>query len=109
MIYIKEFFYFLNENSNNKKNVKEEFDIIKDSRFFTIKQYTLNDIVDNWNIINNNDNHNIKTIKYFVDNPNILKSEFLYYDKKGLSDGYHRLTAMKIVGLDDFFYKNEDY
>lgn len=53
MIYIKEFFYFLNENSNNKKNVKEEFDLIKDSRFFTIKQYTLNDIFNKWNFIKN--------------------------------------------------------
>lgn len=54
-------------------------------------------------------NHNIKTIKYFVENPNILKNECLFYDERGLSDGFHRLTAMKIIGLDNFFYKNENY
>jgi uncharacterized protein (DUF1015 family) len=99
---------FLNENHTNLKNVDVEFEIIKNSHWSSLKNYTLNDIVNNWISVQNIDNDNVKTIKYFVDNQELLKKQCLSYDKKGLADGYHRLTAMKIIGLDKFCYKYED-
>jgi hypothetical protein len=99
---------FLNENNRNFKNVNQEFSIIKDSYWSSLKNYTLNDIVNNWTSIQNIDNDNIDTIKYFVNNPHLLKNQRLTYDKKGLVDGYHRLTAMKIIGLDNFSFNYDD-
>ncbi len=98
---------FLNENYRNLKNVDVEFEIIKNSHWSSLKDYTLNDIVNDWVYVQNIDNDNIETIKYFVDNPELLKKQCLSYDKKGLSDGYHRLIAMKIIGLNKFCYKIE--
>jgi uncharacterized protein (DUF1015 family) len=99
---------FLNENHTNLKNVDVEFEIIKNSHWSSLENYTLNDIVNDWISVQNIDNDNVKTIKYFVDNQELLKKQCLSYDKKGLADGYHRLTAMKIIGLDKFCYKYED-
>ena len=99
---------FLNENYTNLKNVNVEFERIKNSHWSSLKKFTLNDIVNGWGSIQNIDNDNIKTIKYFVDNQELLKKQCLSYDKNGLADGYHRLTAMKIIGLDKFCYKYED-
>jgi len=99
---------YLSESYTNLKNVNVEFEIIKNSYWSSLKKYTLNDIVNDWVSIQNIDNDNIKTIKYFVDNPELLKKHCLSYDKKGLADGYHRLTAMKIIGLDKLCYKYED-
>jgi hypothetical protein len=99
---------FLSENKNKIKNVDIEFEDIKNSKFSSFRHYTLNDIVDNWLELRNDKNDNIQTIKYFVKNPEVLKYECLSYDKKGLADGYHRLIAMKIIGLRNFCYKYED-
>lgn len=99
---------FLNESKNNIKNVDFEFEKIKDSKFASISQYTLNDIVNNWVEVRTIKNDNIRTIRYFVENPEILKHQCLTYDKKGLADGFHRLTSMKIVGVSDFCYKYEN-
>jgi len=100
---------FLNEGDINLKNVDDEFEIIKNSHWSSLKNYTLNDIVNGWVFIQNINNDNIKTIKYFVDNPELLKHQCLSYDEKGLADGYHRLTAMKIIGLVKFCYNYEDF
>lgn len=99
---------FFNEDYTNLKNVNLEFEIIKNSHWVSLKKITLNDIVNGWDSIQNIYNDNIKTIKYFVDNPELLKKHCLSYDKKGLADGHNRLTAMKIIGLDKFCYKYED-
>ena len=90
------------------KDVKNEFELIKQSRWSSFENHTLKDIVDNWANIKDRDNENIKTIKHFVDNPLLLEGQCLSYDKKGLADGYHRLTAMKIIGLKKFFYDYVD-
>lgn len=113
MKYLREFIKttireFLNENRNNIKNVDFEFEKIRDSKFSSLRQYTLNDIVNNWLEVKNIKNDNIKTIKYFVENPEMLNHQCLSYDKKGLADGFHRLTSMKIVGFSDFCYKYEN-
>ena len=92
----------------NLKNVNNEFELVKQSRWSSLKDHTLNDIVNDWATIRHSDNDNIKTIKYFVDNPPLLEGQCLSYDKKGLADGYHRLTAMKIIGLEKFFCRYED-
>ena len=102
---IREFF---NENQDSIKNVDIEFETIKNSKFSSLREYSLGDIVNNWIELRTNKNDNIQTIKYFVENPKVLKFECLSYDKQGLADGYHRLTAMKIVGLRNFCYKYED-
>lgn len=97
-----------NESINNyykTKSVNVEFDKIKMSKFNRFKNLTFLDIVNDWDNVKNIDNPNIETIKYFVDNPQILKNECLIYDNKGLSDGYHRLIAMKILNFKKFNYK----
>jgi uncharacterized protein (DUF1015 family) len=106
--FIATFGEYLNENNINLKDVDVEFELIKKSWWSSFKNYTLNDIVNEWESVQNSDNDNIKTIKYFVDNPKLLKKQCLTYDRKGLSDGYHRLTAMKIIGLDKFCYNYEE-
>ena len=90
-----------------RKRVDVEFEKIKNSYWSSLKNYTLADIVSDWDSIQNIDDDNIKTIKYFTDKPQLLKKQCLSYDKKGLADGYHRLIAMKIIGLDKFCYKYE--
>ena len=84
------------------KSTDKEFDEIKDSWFYRLRNYTLGDIVDNWDSLKNNENDNIQTIKYFVENPDKITD--LIYDEKGLEDGYHRLTAAKILGIPKFKY-----
>ena len=92
---------------DSEKSVDVEFDAIKQSKFNTLN-VNIETIVNDWGDIQNIKNDNIETIKYFINNPTKLKSECLSYDKKGLADGYHRLIAMKIIGLDKFCYKYED-
>jgi hypothetical protein len=60
-----------------------------------LREYTFQDIVNNWDELSNHKNHNIKTIKFFVENPDEITE--LTYDEKGLEDGYHRLIASKIL------------
>jgi hypothetical protein len=84
------------------KSTDKEFDEIKDSWFYRLRNYTLGDIVDNWDSLKNNENDNIQTIKYFVENPDKITD--LIYDEKGLEDGYHRLIAAKILGIPKFKY-----
>jgi tetrahydromethanopterin S-methyltransferase subunit G len=85
------------------KSTSKEFSKYKDSWFNSLRDYTLQDIVDNWDTLSNHKNDNIQTIKYFVENPD--KIDELIYDKKGLEDGYHRLIAMKILKKPKFKYK----
>ena len=92
----------------NQKYTDIEFDLIKDCKFNTLSEFTLQDIVDNWDEIKNIKNDNISTIKYFVNNEQLLSNQCLIYDKKGLADGFHRLTAMKILGIDKFCYQYVD-
>lgn len=89
-------------------SVDEEFDKIKDCKFSTLRAYTLEDVVKLYNVLPQ-DNEDIKTIKYFVDNKDILAQQVLEYDEVGLSDGYHRLIAMKICEFEYFEFKLEDY
>jgi len=84
------------------KSTNKEFEKYSKSRFNTIRNLTLQDIVDNWDEVSNSKNENIKTIKYFVENPDQITE--LTYDDRGLEDGYHRLVAMKILGIPRFEY-----
>ena len=77
------------------KSTNKEFNIYKDSKFYSLSEYTFQDIVDNWDELSNHRNPNIKTIKFFVENPDEITE--LTYDEKGLEDGYHRLIASKIL------------
>ena len=77
------------------KSTNKEFNKYKDSKFYSLSEYTFQDIVDNWDELSNHRNHNIKTIKFFVENPDEITE--LTYDEKGLEDGYHRLIASKIL------------
>lgn len=88
------------------KSTDKEFDEIKDSWFYRLRNYTLGDIVDNWDSLKNNENDNIQTIKYFVENPDKITD--LIYDEEGLEDGYHRLIAAKILGIPKFKYIKEE-
>jgi len=88
------------------KSTNKEFSKYKDSKFNTLRGYTLQDIVDNWDTLSNHKNDNIQTIKYFIDNPD--KIDELIYDDKGLEDGYHRLIATKILKKPRFKYKLKD-
>lgn len=89
-------------------SVDEEFDKIKDCKFSTLSAYTLEDIVRLYNVLPQ-DNEDIKTIRYFVNNEDTLTDQVLEYDEEGLSDGYHRLIAMKICEFEYFEFKLEDY
>ena len=89
--------------SENTKSTNKEFNKYKDSKFNTLRDYTLQDIVDIWESLSDHKNENIKTIKYFVNNPNKITD--LVYDEKGLEDGYHRLIAAKILKKPRFKYK----
>jgi len=88
------------------KSTNKEFSKYKDSKFNTLRGYTLQDIVNNWDKLSNHKNDNIQTIKYFIDNPD--KIDELIYDDKGLEDGYHRLIATKILKKPRFKYKLKD-
>ena len=87
---------------SKKKSTNVEFDKYKDSKFNSLRKYTLQNIVDNWDEVKNDKNENIKTIKYFIDNPNKITD--LVYDDKGLEDGYHRLIAAKILKKPTFSF-----
>ena len=85
------------------KSTNKEFSKYKNSKFGTLKDYTLQDIVDNWDSLSDHKNENIKTIKYFINNPDKITD--LVYDEKGLEDGYHRLIAAKILKKPRFSYR----
>ena len=51
------------------KSTNKEFSKYKDSKFNSLRDYTLQDIVDNWDSISDYKNENIKTIKHFINNP----------------------------------------
>jgi hypothetical protein len=88
---------------NKTKSTNKEFNKYKNSKFHTLRQYTFQDIVDNWDELSNHKNHNIQTIKFFVENPDEITE--LTYDEKGLEDGYHRLIASKILNKPKVKYK----
>jgi hypothetical protein len=99
-------------HNNSKKYIKEEiltkstnkeFNKYKDSMFHSLREYTFQDIVDNWDELSNHRNPNIKTIKFFVENPDEITE--LTYDERGLEDGYHRLIASKILNKPRVKYK----
>ena len=48
------------------KSTNKEFNKYKDSKFYSLSEYTFQDIVDNWDELSNHRNHNIKTIKFFT-------------------------------------------
>ena len=85
------------------KSTNKEFSKYKNSKFNTLRDYTLQDIVDNWDSLSDHKNENIKTIKHFVNNPDKITD--LVYDEKGLEDGYHRLIAAKILKKPRFSYR----
>ena len=85
------------------KSTNKEFSKYKDSKFNSLRDYTLQDIVDNWDSISDYKNENIKTIKHFINNPDKIVD--LVYDEKGLEDGYHRLVAAKILKKPRFSYR----
>jgi hypothetical protein len=85
------------------KSTNKEFVKYKDSNFHSLSDYTLQDIVDNWDSLSDHKNDNIKTIKYFVSNPDKITD--LVYDEQGLEDGYHRLIAAKILKKPRFTYR----
>ena len=85
------------------KSTNKEFSKYKDSKFNSLRDYTLQDIVDNWESLSDNKNENIKTIKHFINNPDKITD--LVYDEKGLEDGYHRLIAAKILKKPRFTYR----
>jgi hypothetical protein len=88
------------------KSTNKEFNKYKDSKFHSLREYTFNDVVNNWNELSNLKNDNIKTIKHFVNNPNEIGE--LTFDNKGLADGYHRLIASKILELPRIKYIKVD-
>ena len=85
------------------KSTNKEFSKYKDSKFNSLRDYTLQDIVDNWESLSDKKNENIKTIKHFINNPDKITD--LVYDEKGLEDGYHRLIAAKILKKPRFTYR----
>ena len=85
------------------KSTNKEFSKYKDSKFNSLRDYTLQDIVDNWGSLSDHKNENIKTIKHFINNPDKIVD--LVYDEKGLEDGYHRLIAAKILKKPKFTYR----
>ena len=85
------------------KSTNKEFSKYKDSKFNSLRDYTLQDIVDNWDSLSDHKNENIKTIKHFINNPDKIVD--LVYDEKGLEDGYHRLIAAKILKKPRFSYR----
>lgn len=93
----------ISKEERNTKSTNKEFSKYKDSKFNSLREYTLQDIVDNWESLSDHKNDNIKTIKYFVNNPDKITD--LVYDEKGLEDGYHRLIAAKILKKPRFTYK----
>jgi hypothetical protein len=93
---------------SNEKSVDVEFNKIKLSKFNSLRNLTLQDIVDNWTNVQNMKNDNIDTITYFINNQSELNTKCLSYDKNGLADGYHRLIAMKILNIKTFCYNYED-
>jgi len=103
---MKELIRKILKEETGTKSTDKEFDEIKDSWFYTLKNYTLEDIVNNWDSLKNDTNDNIQTIKYFVNNPDKITD--LIYDEKGLEDGYHRLIAAKILGIPRFKYIMEE-
>jgi len=101
----------IKENKNQSKNVDIEFEEIKDGKFNTLRDFTIDDIVKNWNKVQLIKNDNIDTIKFFIKKINNGDEiDCLVYDKKGLTDGFHRLIAMKISGVKQFcFIYDDDY
>ena len=85
------------------KSTNKEFSKYKDSKFNSLRDYTLQDIVDNWESLSDHKNENIKTIRHFINNPDKITD--LVYDDKGLEDGYHRLIAAKILKKPRFTYR----
>ena len=85
------------------KSTNKEFSKYKDSKFNSLRDYTLQDIVNNWESLSDHKNENIKTIRHFIDNPDKITD--LVYDGKGLEDGYHRLIAAKILKKPKFTYR----
>ena len=85
------------------KSTNKEFSKYKDSKFNSLRDNTLQDIVDDWDSLSDHKNENIKTIKHFVNNPDKITD--LVYDEKGLEDGYHRLIAAKILKKPRFSYR----
>ena len=85
------------------KSTNKEFSKYKDSKFNSLRDYTLQDIVDNWDSLSDHKNENIKTIKHFINNPDKITD--LVYDENGLEDGYHRLIAAKILKKPRFSYR----
>jgi len=85
------------------KSTNKEFSKYKDSKFNSLRDYTLQDIVNNWESLSDHKNENIKTIRHFIDNPDKITD--LVYDDKGLEDGYHRLIAAKILKKPRFTYR----
>ena len=85
------------------KSTNKEFSKYKDSKFNSLRDYTLQDIVNNWESLSDHKNENIKTIRHFIDNPDKIVD--LVYDEKGLEDGYHRLIAAKILKKPKFTYR----
>ena len=51
---------------NKTKSTNKEFNKYKNSKFHTLRHYTFQDIVDNWDELSNHKNHNIQTIKFFI-------------------------------------------
>lgn len=96
----------IKENKDySTKNVDSEFDKYKNSHFNSLRDFTLNDIVNKWDEIQLIKNDNIDTVKFFINKlNNDDKIDCLIYDEKGLSDGFHRLIAMKIVGIKQFCF-----
>jgi hypothetical protein len=67
------------------------FDNVKESTFSSLKGVTFNQLVNNWNEYKNIDNEDVRTIKYFVENP---PNTAIVLDENGVvSDGNHRLIA----------------
>lgn len=85
------------------KSTNKEFVKYKDSKFHSLRDFTLQDIVDNWELLSDHKNDNIKTIKYFINNPDKITD--LVYDEQGLEDGFHRLIAAKILKKPRFTYR----
>lgn len=88
----------INDPILRRGNVKALFENIKYCKFSTLRNLTLEAIVEAWEVLKTDKNENIRTIRYFVKHPEILRNEVIVYNEDGLADGYHRLTAMTIVG-----------
>lgn len=85
--------------------IKNVFNRIKDSNFSSLKNITFEELVKNWDEYKNIDNEDIKTIKYFIENPH--NTAIVLDKKEKVSDGNHRIIADMINNKESVYTVNQ--